>query len=293
MRLVACPDCHAQFDITRTDSERIRCHCGAVIDTTAPVPVDAEVRRCGSCGASVAPEATVCGYCGSAVVRDKGRLSLVCPECFARNEESARYCTGCGVKFNPQAPLPDGGEALACPVCEAVALVPRSIGGIRVLECPGCHGLWAPGESFDVLINKAVEVHRARVAAGGLAVHEPAKHTAFQSKIVYRKCPECGGFMQRKNFGRKSGVIVDWCGEHGTWLDADELQDIAAFVAAGGLRDAPGAEPTGDEERIKAVFTAEKLMAGKRSRLRRKRGLLRDDPTSLGTLGDFLTGLLG
>ena len=44
--------------------------------------------------------------------------------------------------------------------------------------------------------------------------------------------------MQRKNYGKRSGVIVDWCGTHGTWLDADELEQIAAFIASGGLRDA-------------------------------------------------------
>jgi hypothetical protein len=43
--------------------------------------------------------------------------------------------------------------------------------------------------------------------------------------------------MQRKNFGKRSGVIVDWCGAHGTWLDKDELEQIAAFIAEGGLRE--------------------------------------------------------
>jgi hypothetical protein len=46
--------------------------------------------------------------------------------------------------------------------------------------------------------------------------------------------------MHRKNYGKRSGVIVDWCGPHGTWLDADELEQIAHFIAGGGLRDAAG-----------------------------------------------------
>jgi Zn-finger nucleic acid-binding protein len=57
-------------------------------------------------------------------------------------------------------------------------------------------------------------------------------------QFAYRSCPRCGHRMQRKNFGKRSGVIVDWCGSHGTWLDKDELEQIAAFIAAGGLRDA-------------------------------------------------------
>jgi hypothetical protein len=55
--------------------------------------------------------------------------------------------------------------------------------------------------------------------------------------------------MVRKNFGHTSGVIVDWCGAHGTWFDADELERVAAFVAAGGLKHEP--EPNhADEVRI-------------------------------------------
>jgi Zn-finger nucleic acid-binding protein len=37
--------------------------------------------------------------------------------------------------------------------------------------------------------------------------------------------------MQRRNFQRISGVIVDACRRHGTWLDADEIERIAGFVS--------------------------------------------------------------
>ena len=40
--------------------------------------------------------------------------------------------------------------------------------------------------------------------------------------------------MQRKNFRKSSGVILDVCGAHGTWLDADELEQIAGFILSGG-----------------------------------------------------------
>ena len=53
-------------------------------------------------------------------------------------------------------------------------------------------------------------------------------------KVQYRKCPECQRFMQRRNFRKSSGVIIDRCHEHGTWLDADELERIAGFILSGG-----------------------------------------------------------
>jgi Zn-finger nucleic acid-binding protein len=52
--------------------------------------------------------------------------------------------------------------------------------------------------------------------------------------VQYRKCPECDAFMHRRNFRKSSGVIIDRCNEHGTWLDADELEQIAGFILSGG-----------------------------------------------------------
>ena len=41
--------------------------------------------------------------------------------------------------------------------------------------------------------------------------------------------------MNRVNFGKVSGVIVDVCKLHGTWFDGGELTLVVSFVAAGGL----------------------------------------------------------
>ena len=40
--------------------------------------------------------------------------------------------------------------------------------------------------------------------------------------------------MRRRNFRKTSGVIIDCCNSHGTWLDADELERIAGFLLSGG-----------------------------------------------------------
>ena len=40
--------------------------------------------------------------------------------------------------------------------------------------------------------------------------------------------------MLRTNYKRSSGVILDECRVHGTWLDADELEQVAGFILAGG-----------------------------------------------------------
>jgi Zn-finger nucleic acid-binding protein len=41
--------------------------------------------------------------------------------------------------------------------------------------------------------------------------------------------------MNRNNFARSSGVIIDLCKKHGVWFDAEELPRIIEFVRKGGL----------------------------------------------------------
>src|SRR5262249_50092296 len=54
-------------------------------------------------------------------------------------------------------------------------------------------------------------------------------------EIHYRKCVACGKLMNRINFGRVSGTVVDVCKGHGTFLDAGELHLIVSFIQQGGL----------------------------------------------------------
>jgi Zn-finger nucleic acid-binding protein len=236
VRLVACGECHAQFDVSHIDGPVFECRCGHAVRNETLAGVDARIQRCGSCGAILADGAERCAYCQSAIERDERRLSLICPECFARNADASSFCTGCGVAFLPE-PVPDEHEdPPACPICEgAEPMAVRGVGGVWVRECAKCNGLWVPGERLDALIQRAVDGARERAASGVSRAERRPRSITVQ--FAYRNCPVCGHHMQRKNFGKRSGVIVDWCGAHGTWLDKDELEQIAAFIAEGGLRE--------------------------------------------------------
>ncbi|MCA9726312.1 MAG: zf-TFIIB domain-containing protein [Candidatus Eisenbacteria bacterium] len=232
LRLVACPSCRTQYDVTRITTPVIHCPCGAQIPNQAPVAVDAPVERCSSCGAALGPDARTCGYCRSTIVRDLRLLGLICPECFARSPEKAKFCTRCGLKFVPQ-PAPGSVPEISCPQ-DHETLIARSVGGLICHECRTCHGMWVPADDFDALLNKAVTARRTRPSQG-LGGHVHHERPAASFKVVYRKCPVCGDVMQRKNYAGRSGIIIDWCGSHGTWLDADEMEEIATFIFDGGL----------------------------------------------------------
>jgi Zn-finger nucleic acid-binding protein/ribosomal protein L40E len=228
--LVACPTCHAQFDPTGVRGDSFLCACGTRVANTRPQAVDAPVRRCSACGANVDGASETCRYCGSSLGAGAGRL--ICPECFARNGGQARFCTHCGVEFHPQPVLADGAP-VPCPVCRT-DLTPRTLAGLGVQECGSCRGLWVPKTNFDALVQHATEHARPHPTDGVHAT--PLARPAPQAAVAYRACPICRQTMYRKNFSRISGVIVDWCGAHGTWLDANELEAIAAFVAQGGMQ---------------------------------------------------------
>jgi Zn-finger nucleic acid-binding protein len=232
LRLIACGNCHAQYDVSGLIAEHVTCRCGDTLENRELSPVDAEIHRCGSCGAQVGATAESCGYCGSEIRRE-GDLSLICPECFARNADGSRFCTACGVAFRPE-PLCIDGHELPCPACDA-SMPPSQVAGVGLNECPQCHGLWVPAENFDVIVQRATEACRAGQTDGAPA---PSPRTTggnpLRNEMKYRKCPECQAFMHRRNYRRSSGVIVDVCNGHGTWLDADELEEIAGFILSGG-----------------------------------------------------------
>lgn len=69
---------------------------------------------------------------------------------------------------------------------------------------------------------------------GSMPAAEGGRASALDP-VCYVPCPLCHSTMNRVNFGKLSGVIVDICRKHGTWFDGGELTRVVAFVAGGGL----------------------------------------------------------
>jgi Zn-finger nucleic acid-binding protein len=288
LRLVACQNCHTQYDVTEVIAKSFPCRCGETVENRSLAAVDATVHRCGSCGAIVSAEAERCAYCGSDIVRDPGNLSLICPECYARSSEDSRFCTACGVAFRPEQVRIEGHE-LPCPDC-TVLMPPHQVGGVGVNECRKCNGLWVPGENFELLVSRAIEARRGADPAQLVALKPrvTGSNPAAQ-RVQYRKCPVCDAFMLRRNFRKSSGVIIDTCHAHGTWLDADELEEIAGFILSGG-QIAPSLAEGEDSARLnpRAAAQLARLYAEERSDSSRDRNA----GGFVGSLVEVLTGLL-
>lgn len=104
-----------------------------------------------------------------------------------------------------------------------------TIGSASLLECGGCDGVWVDALDFERIC--------AERESRGAVLHRwtSSPPRASVGPVRYRPCVRCGKLMNRVNFGRLSGTVVDVCRGHGTFLDAGELHAIATFVEAGGL----------------------------------------------------------
>ena len=228
--LVACERCRAQYDVTGYASSSLRCRCGHLVKVGAGVPaaVPRAIQRCGACGGPLEEGATACRFCGGHVERDVLKLTLLCPECFAANPRRCQFCCGCGVALAPEAVGAAKPTHHTCPVC-AVPLFERRLSNAWVEECNTCHGLFIAKAHFDHLVQHASRKDRPASAPAPL----PVPATPHSEVVLYRRCPECDQLMQRRNYERASGIIVDECRVHGHWLDANELEAIGRFISSG------------------------------------------------------------
>ncbi|MBX3734228.1 MAG: zf-TFIIB domain-containing protein [Verrucomicrobiae bacterium] len=118
----------------------------------------------------------------------------------------------------------------ACPVCDAHPELLRQQGEHESFRCVRCGGFWVPAVTLAALTRRADEFRLPPDQADAVL-----RRPAAPGPARYRPCPVCRELMNRNNYARVSGVVVDECRAHGTWFDCDELNRVLDFVRAGGL----------------------------------------------------------
>lgn len=99
----------------------------------------------------------------------------------------------------------------------------------QIHGCRACGGAWVDRRTLNEMIARAQ-------ASGSIDPSSVQRRTmSMSATIVYRTCPRCGQKMNRRNFARYSGIVVDECRTCGTYFDAGELEGVFAFVRSGGL----------------------------------------------------------
>jgi len=192
-----------------------------------PGDFKAEAFNCPNCGAAATHDSSSCIYCGSSIA------ARMCPSCFGSVAIGMKHCPLCGAVVPVSTPKKK--SDLKCPICET-ELVQTTIGQHSLHECVQCGGLWIDKNSFQEICTLEEE-QEAILQFRSEESPSPGKKK-FKRKRTYVPCPECGKLMNHKNFSRCSGIILDWCRDHGSWFDRRELQQIVAFIRDGGLRKA-------------------------------------------------------
>lgn len=194
---------------------------------------------CRSCGAAldahVFPGATVRCACGADnVVPAPGALPPDGPyRRVERRDDSAAA---------PE-PAPAQAHGLG-PLCPRCTRLLRDDDDQAGLACDRCGGILVEHGVLGARLKH--ERPTDPDAAQRAPAHAP-RTRSNDADLALARCPECGETMNRMNFGRRSGILIDVCRAHGTWFDAGELDAVLAYVRAGGIEaDAREASPRAD-----------------------------------------------
>ena len=189
----------------------------------------AESLNCPNCGAAVMSDRTRCEFCRS-------RLKTVrCASCMGMMFLGSEFCGRCGAKAY-KAELLDDEAPGDCPRCK-VSLQTLKIDTVRIRECERCGGFWGGITTFKELC-ASKEKQASVIGFIGSYAHADGSPAA----VSYVPCPDCKQLMNRSNFARSSGVIIDMCKQHGVWFDAGELPRIIEFIEKGGIERARAKE---------------------------------------------------
>lgn len=182
-----------------------------------------ETLNCPMCGAAASSDAARCLYCSARLA------TLQCPSCFGMMFLGSRHCPRCGVRAARSESAAAAGRR--CPRCR-VEMGSAMLGATTLSECAQCGGLWVDVASFEQI---CADREQQSAVLGDASVAPTNAGSLRGTRVRYVPCPECNQLMNRVNFARCSGVVVDVCKGHGTWFDSAELTEIVEFIRAGGL----------------------------------------------------------
>lgn len=166
-------------------------------------------------------DAVQCKFCRSRL------KTMACPKCLGLMFQGSKHCPKCGAEAVAAQVISE--EKLGdCPRCK-IRLSMLQITDITLRECQRCDGVWSDAVTFENIC--ADRESHAAVMQWAQTKREDIPKTAIQ----YVPCPDCKQLMNRNNFARSSGVIIDVCKAHGAWFDAEELPRIIDFIHAGGM----------------------------------------------------------
>ena len=231
-----------------------------------------EALNCPNCGAGVASDSTQCRFCSTRL------KTMVCPKCLGLMFIGSEHCSHCGAK-TLVAEASEHAEAGDCPRCK-IKLNLLNVGDIALQECSKCGGMWSASNTFESICADGEKQSAVLGFAGSKLQGNP-----LPAQISYVPCPVCRELMNRSNFARSSGVIIDLCKHHGVWFDAEELPKIIAFIRKGGMEKAREREKLEIKEDRDRLRDEQLRSAVRDNRFKTSRGRDNDESPLGGIIG--------
>jgi Zn-finger nucleic acid-binding protein len=128
------------------------------------------------------------------------------------------------------------------------------VGSTPMYECASCASVWLAADTFmHLCLDREERGAVASIIAGPASVGVVPTAGAG---VRYVRCPICKKMLNRENFGRQSGVVVDVCKTDGVWFERGELRSVLAFIDGGGLERARVREYARKAEELRGLEQA-------------------------------------
>ncbi|MCK5889462.1 MAG: zf-TFIIB domain-containing protein [Methylococcales bacterium] len=164
----------------------------------------------------------ICSCCSAPLLANTN----ICRYCNVRNDVDFRGQHSHSTSTTPSDRI--------CPHChitlETVTLNLKE--PFYIERCTTCFGLFFDTGQVNILLASSV--------SNILDINQPLlksiRKERYKKKkdFKYIKCPVCQVFMNRVNFSRTSGVVIDHCRKHGIWTDSGEITQLMEWKKAGG-----------------------------------------------------------
>jgi len=187
-----------------------------------------------------------CNICGN-VYSGRGD----CPVCSAgrapTRKTEPKMCPGCGndVEDPLACPICADGRSISarkrkeedrgpvCPQCNEV-LEMQDWDGVPALMCASCQGILFPPGGLEGCLDRLRETAESDLDELVERRREMLLHGSMPKDVRYKPCPVCKLSMTRRNYLGASGIIIEVCGRHGTWVDPSTFGQLTDFVTRGG-----------------------------------------------------------
>ncbi|HEX7666185.1 MAG TPA: zf-TFIIB domain-containing protein [Polyangiaceae bacterium] len=178
-----------------------------------------------------------CSRCGREVPPSFPGAVVDCA-CGARIEVTLEASTDATPYRSAATPIPDDPASVIsvpsttskndrpCPQCTG----PLDREGEDSYSCARCRGTFFTPQGVDRIVQEARTIIDDHAPLTGIRAASAWPPSVDPETVRYLRCPFCHERMNRGIFGKKSGIIVDVCPQHGTWFDAGEIERAVAFA---------------------------------------------------------------